>query len=176
LQTFIFFFLQIIIKKNNKTVTNGRRGYMLSSISPVIVWLIIFALLIIVELITMGLTTIWFAGGAIIAAIISLFCGPVWLQVVAFAAVSLVLLYFTRPIAVKYFNRNRFRTNVESMIGKQAVVIGEIDNIQGLGQVKVGGMEWSARSVDDSVIRVGTVVEVVNVEGVKLIVKERPEA
>lgn len=149
---------------------------MLTPISPVIIWLIIFALLIIVELLTMGLTTIWFAGGAIVSAVISIFGGPIWLQIAAFVAVSLVLLFFTRPVAVKYFNRNRFRSNVESMIGKQAIVIGEIDNIQGLGQVKVGGMEWSARSVDDSVIRVGTVVEVVNVEGVKLIVKERPEA
>ena len=140
------------------------------------VWLIIFAILIVIELATMGLTTIWFAGGAIIAAICALIGGPVWLQVVLFILVSVVLLFFTRPIAVKYFNKNRFRSNVESMIGQQGIVIGEIDNLQGIGQVRVGSMEWTARSVNDSVIRVGTVVEVVNVEGVKLMVKERPEA
>ncbi len=145
----------------------------LTNMTPV--WLIIFAILIIIELATMGLTTIWFAGGAVIAAVIALIGGPVWLQVLLFILVSVVLLIFTRPIAVKYFNKNRFRSNVESMIGKQAVVIGEIDNVQGLGQVRVGGLEWSARSSDGSVIKPGTVVVVESVEGVKLIVKVQEE-
>ena len=145
----------------------------LTNMTPV--WLIIFAILIVIELATMGLTTIWFAGGAIIAAICALIGGPVLLQVVLFILVSVVLLFFTRPIAVKYFNKNRFRSNVESMIGKQGIVIGEIDNLQGIGQVRVGSMEWSARSLNGNVIKPGSVVVVENVEGVKLIVREQEE-
>ena len=101
---------------------------------------------------------------------------PVWLQVLVFLAVSLALMIFTRPIAVKYFNKDRVRTNVESLIGKQAIVISEIDNLQGIGQATVGGQEWSARSEDDSrKYPVGTVVDVVAINGVKLIVREDPQ-
>ena len=102
--------------------------------------------------------------------------GPVWLQVILFFLASLLLLFFTRPVAVKYFNRNRVRTNVESMIGRQAIVISEIDNLQGIGQVTVGGQEWSARSADDGqTISVGNVVTVKAISGVKLVVAPDPK-
>ena len=96
---------------------------MIATISMTLIWLIIFAVLIIVELVTMGLTTIWFAGGAVIACVIAALGLPIWVQIIAFLIVSVALLYFTRPIAVKYFNKSRTRTNVESMVGKQAVVM-----------------------------------------------------
>ena len=138
------------------------------------IWLIIFVVCIGVELATMGLTTIWFAGGALVASVIAAVGAPVWLQVVLFFAVSLVLLYFTRPVAVKYFNKDRVKTNVESMIGKQAIVISEINNLQGIGQVTVGGIEWSARTVqEDITLPVGSVVVVRAISGVKLIVEEK---
>ena len=140
--------------------------------SMTVIWLIIFATLVVIELATMGLTTIWFAGGAIIAVIASAIGLPIWVQVVVFLIVSGCLLYFTRPVAVKYFNKNRTRTNVESMVGKQAVVISEIDNLNGIGQVKVNGMDWSARSYTGEPISVGKVVRVRAVEGVKLICEE----
>ncbi len=140
-----------------------------------VIWLIIFAFLIVVEIVTLGLTTIWFAGGAILACIIAALKLPVWLQVTVFIVGSGLLLYFTRPIAVKCFNKSRTRTNVESMIGKHAVVISEIDNIQGIGQVKVAGMDWSARSFDEKPIAPGAVVIVKAVEGVKLIVEKEEE-
>lgn len=140
--------------------------------SMTVIWLIIFAVLVVIELATMGLTTIWFAGGAIIAVIASVIGLPIWVQVVVFLIVSGCLLYFTRPVAVKYFNKNRTRTNVESMVGKQAVVISEIDNLNGIGQVKVNGMDWSARSYTGEPISVGKVVRVRAVEGVKLICEE----
>lgn len=140
--------------------------------SMTLIWLVIFAVLIVVELITMGLTTVWFAGGAIVSCIMSGFNLPIWLQIAAFILVSVVLLLFTRPIAVKYFNKNRVKTNIEAKIGKQAVVISEIDNLQGIGQVKLEGMDWSARSTDGSKIPVGSVVVVKSVDGVKLIVEE----
>lgn len=138
------------------------------------IWLIIFVACIVIEIITMGLTTIWFAGGALIAAVGAALNAPLWLQIVLFVAVSLVLLYFTRPIAVKYFNKDRVRTNAESLVGKQAIVISEIDNLQGIGQVTVGGQEWSARTTIEGItLPVGSVVIVRAISGVKLMVEEK---
>lgn len=137
-----------------------------------IFWLVLLIVAIVAEVMTMGLTTIWFAGGALVAILAAVLHAPIWLQIVLFFLVSLLLLAFTRPVAVKYFNKDRVRTNVESMVGRQAVVTGEIDNIQSIGQVTLSGQEWSARSTDDRVrIPVGSVVDVVSVSGVKLIVK-----
>ena len=127
-------------------------------------------------MLTIGLTTVWFAGGAFIAKIASLFQAPLALQVILFLLVSALLLFFTRPLAVKYFNKDRVRTNAESLVGRQAIVISEIDNLQGIGQVNVGGMEWSARTRTDGVkLPVGTVATVLAINGVKLVVEERKE-
>ncbi len=138
------------------------------------IWLIVFVACIIIEIVTLGLTTIWFAGGALIAAIGAAFGAPLWLQSILFGVVSLVLLYFTRPVAVKYFNKDRVKTNAESLVGKQAIVISEIDNLQGIGQVTVGGQEWSARTVKEGVsLPTGTVVVIRAISGVKLMVEEK---
>jgi len=143
----------------------------------VIFWLVLLIICIGIEVATMGLTTIWFAGGALVAIFAAVVGAPIWLQAIIFIVVSLVLLFFTRPIAVKYFNKDRVKTNVESMVGRQAIVISEIDNLQGIGQVNVGGMEWSARSNRDDVpLPVGAVVIVLAIDGVKLIVTEKTEA
>ena len=142
----------------------------------VILWLVVLIVSIGVEVATLGLTSIWFAGGAVVAVIVAAFHGPVWLQILLFFAVSLLLLFFTRPVAVRYFNKDRVRTNVESMIGRQAIVTSEIDNLQGIGQVTVGGQEWSARTEADGMnLQPGTVVDIVAVNGVKLIVKVDPQ-
>lgn len=142
----------------------------------VTLWLVVLIVSIGVEVATLGLTSIWFAGGAAVAVIVAAFHGPVWLQILLFFAVSLLLLFFTRPIAVRYFNRDRVRTNVESMIGRQAIVTSEIDNLQGIGQVTVGGQEWSARTEKDGLnLQPGTVVDIMAVSGVKLIVKVDPQ-
>ena len=138
------------------------------------IWLIVFVACILIEIITLGLTTIWFAGGALIAAISAALGAPLWLQSILFGAASLVLLYFTRPVAVKYFNKDRVKTNAESLVGKQAIVISEIDNLQGIGQVTVGGQEWSARTVREGVtLPTGTVVVIRAISGVKLMVEEK---
>ena len=138
------------------------------------IWLIVFVACIVIEIITMGLTTIWFAGGALIAAVAAALNAPLWLQIVLFIAVSLALLYFTRPVAVKYFNKDRVRPNAESLVGKQAIVISEIDNLQGIGQVTVGGQEWSARTTIEGItLPVGSVVIIRAISGVKLIVAPR---
>lgn len=135
-------------------------------------WLILLILCIVIEVLTLGLTTIWFAGGALAAVFAAVLQAPIFVQVILFFLVSLLMLFFTRPLAVKYFNKDRVKTNVESMVGRQAIVTSEIDNIQAAGQVTVSGQEWSARSCDDKVrIPVGTVVQVAAISGVKLIVK-----
>lgn len=144
-----------------------------------IFWMVILILCIVIEVLTLGLTTIWFAAGALVAIFAALLYAPIFVQVILFLLVSLTLLFFTRPIAVKYFNRDRVKTNVESMVGRQAIVTGEIDNVQATGQVTVSGQEWSARSWDDKVrIPTGAVVVVVAISGVKLIVRteQRMEA
>ncbi len=137
------------------------------------VWLLVLLVCIIVEFATMGLTTVWFAGGALIAILAAALHAPIPLQVALFLGVSILLLIFTRPIAVKYFNKDRIRTNAESMIGRQAIVISEINNLEGIGQVTVNGMEWSARSMSDAEIPVGEVVVVRAINGVKLIVEPK---
>lgn len=142
----------------------------------IIIWLVLLVVFIAVEVATMGLTTIWFAGASLVAAILAAIGFPVYVQIAAFIVVSAVLLLFTRPIAMRYFNQDRVKTNAESIVGKQAIVTGEIDNLKATGQVTVGGMEWSARSTDDSIcIEEGAVVTVKAISGVKLIVEKRKE-
>ena len=140
-----------------------------------IIWLVVLVACLVVEIFTLGLTSIWFAGGALLAMIISLIGGPLWLQVLVFLVASIVLLVFTRPIATKYFNKSRTKTNVDSKIGKQAIVTERIDNLIGEGRIVTDGMEWTARSLDSSVIEEGTVVTIEKIEGVKAIVKIRKE-
>lgn len=148
----------------------------MADLNMTVFWLVVLVVLVIIELLTMGLTTVWFAGGALIATIAALFNAPFALQVILFLLVSALLLFFTRPLAVKYFNKDRVRTNAESLVGRQAIVISEIDNLQGIGQVNVGGVEWSARTrVDGVKLPVGTVATVLAINGVKLVVEERKE-
>lgn len=140
--------------------------------NPVIVWLAVLIILIVIEIFTLGLTTIWFAGGALAAIIVAAFGGSVPVQAIVAVIVSALLLYFTRPVAVKYFNKDRERTNAESLIGRQAIVISMINNLQGIGQVTVGGMEWSARNIEDGQpIGTGEVVIIRGINGVKLLVE-----
>ena len=139
----------------------------------IIFWLVVLIVCLGIEMGTMGLTTVWFAGGALIAIVAAALNAPLVVQVVLFLGVSLVLLVYTRPVAVKYFNKDRIKTNAESIVGRQAIVTEKIENLQGKGQVTVNGQEWSARSVKEGVdIPEGAVVTVVAISGVKLIVEE----
>lgn len=137
-----------------------------------IIWLVLLAVLLAVEIATLGLTTIWFAGGALAGFLVSLAGGPVWLQIILFLAISLLLLIFTRPLAMKYMNKNVQKTNIDSIVGQTGIVIHTIDNLKAEGQVMINGMEWTARSKSGSIIDEGKVVKVTEVEGVKLIVEE----
>ncbi len=139
----------------------------------IVFWLVMLILLLVIEAATLGLTTIWFAGGALLALLAAVLHLPVAVQVILFFVVSLVLLFFTRPVAVKYFNRNRLKTNVESLVGKSAFVTERIDNLMGTGQVRLGAQEWMARSVDEGIcIESGAIVTVMAVSGVKLMVRK----
>lgn len=136
-----------------------------------IIWLILFIVLVVFEFATMGLTTIWFAAGSLVAFFASLFHATWWVQFVLFIIVSLVMLIFTRPFAMKYINRNTTKTNADSIIGMNARVIAVIDNEQASGYVTINGAEWAARSTDGAVIPVDTIVQVKSIEGVKVIVE-----
>lgn len=138
-----------------------------------LIWLGLLAVLLLIEAATAGLTTIWFAGGALIAAIASYLGAGLMVQMMLFLIVSGVLLIFTRPLAVKYLNKGTLATNADSLIGKRAVVTREIDNLAQNGQVRINDVEWTARTADDSQkVPEGTVVVIKEIHGVKLIVEK----
>ncbi len=134
-------------------------------------WIILAVAFLIVEFGTVSLVSIWFVGGSL-AALGAYYLGaPLWLQVLVFAAVSLVLLLLLRPFLRKFVNPHKVPTNVDALIGKEALVTEAIDNLAAVGTVKVDGVVWSARSASGAHIPVGTVVAIQAVEGVKAIVK-----
>ena len=137
-----------------------------------IFWLMIFVVLLVIEIVTLGLTTVWFALGAI-AAFLAAYVGvSVLVQIIVFLIVSVVLLIVTRPIVMKHFNQKRERTNAESLIGQKAIVIETIDSIHGAGRVEVNGMEWAAKTDESELIEKDTIVSIKGIQGVKLIVEK----
>lgn len=141
-----------------------------------IYWLIAFVVLTGIELVTMALTTIWFAGGALIAFILSVIGVSTEIQLVTFVITSFILLVFTRPFASGYINKNTTKTNAEGIIGKRARVTEEINNELETGTAVVGGQEWTARAETPGMIfTAGTVVEVKEIKGVKIIVGDIKE-
>ena len=137
-----------------------------------VIWLGLILVFLIVEIITVGLTSIWLAGGALVALILNqLGVNLIW-QIVAFFVVSVVLMVFTRPFAKKYINAGRTKTNYESIIGKTAKVTETIDNLNETGTAVFNGQEWTARAKNPTeTFEAGTHVKVVDVMGVKLIVE-----
>lgn len=142
----------------------------------VICWLLLAAIFIVLEIISLGLTTIWFAGGAFVAAIAGACGANLVIQVILFVAVSVILLVMTRPLAVKHLDARTEKTNSEALIGQNAYVLQEINNLKEVGQAKINGMEWTARAKEDSVIiPAGAVVKIIDIQGVKLIVEKITE-
>lgn len=135
-----------------------------------ILWLILMVVLLITEASTVTLVSLWFAGGALAALLMSLLGAAVWIQVLAFLAVSAVLLTALRPIAKKHFTPKLTATNVDSVIGSTGLVTAAIDNVSAAGQVKLGAMVWTARATDGAPIPEGTLVKVDKIEGVKAFV------
>ena len=140
------------------------------TVSTIIFWLIIALIMLIVEALTAGLTTIWFAGGAFAALVCALLDLPVAVQIVIFFIVSICLLVFTRKIFVEKLKTGSQKTNVDALIGERAIVEAAIP-AYGVGQVKVGGQAWSAVcEKPDMEIEAGKLVKIHAIEGVKVIV------
>ena len=143
------------------------------SMDPAILWLGLVILLLVIEIATMGLTPIWFAGGAMAAFFSTFFGADPPTQRMIFIVLSLVLLIVTRPAAVRYMRGNRVKTNADSLIGTVAVVTAEINNLAQSGEVMIADVSWTARSrTEGSVIPAGSKVRICAIEGVKLIVEE----
>lgn len=134
-------------------------------------WVIAIIVLLIIEGVTSGLVTIWFAIGAVAALLCALLGAPLWLQLVVFLLVSFVTLVLTRPLAQKHLNNRTQPTNADRLIGKECIVTEVIDNVAGTGAVTVGGQVWTARCVSDAVVQPKTRATVRRIEGVKLIVE-----
>lgn len=139
-------------------------------------WFALTLVLLIFEACTLGLTTIWFAGGALVTAILSLVVDTIWIQWLVFALVSGLCLILIRPLLVDRVNSKTIKTNIEGLIGKKGRVEIQIDNFNGTGEVVVMGQPWTAVSAsDDKVIEAGTLITVKAIRGVKLIVEEVKE-
>ena len=140
------------------------------------IWLGLVIVFCIFEACTTSLTTIWFAGGAMVSFVLALFKVPEWIQMVVFVVVSVALLVLTRSFVMKILKVGTAKTNIDSLIGQKATVIADIDNSKDTGMVVVKGQKWSAKSKEfDLVIPEGTIVEVTEVVGVKLIVSIIPD-
>ena len=134
------------------------------------VWLGLLLLFLIVEFLTVGLASIWFAGGALIAMLLAAAGADTIWQIAVFLVVSTLLLLFTRPFAVRFINNKKEKTNYEGVIGKVVRVTGRVDNFHQSGSANVGGQEWTARSEKDAIVlEEGSLARVVRIQGVTLI-------
>ena len=134
------------------------------------IWLILAVLFLIGEAATVTMTSLWFAGGCLAALVVALLGGSWGLQIGTALVVSAALLACLRPIIRKHFTPKLSKTNVDAVIGSKGYVLSEINNISATGKVKLGAMEWTARSTDGSPISKGTLVKVERIEGVKAFV------
>lgn len=136
-----------------------------------IIWMVLLILFLVVEAACpVHLVSIWFAAGSLVALVVYLLEGALWLQVTLFLAVSCVLLISLWPLTKKFLTPNLTATNVDSVIGSQGYVTIPVDNVKAEGQVKLGAMVWTARSTTGAVIPEGTLVKVDKIEGVKVFV------
>lgn len=142
------------------------------NVSLPVIWLIVTVVMSVIEIITMGLVSIWFAAGAVVALMLALIGTPLWLQVTAFLVVSVAVLILVRPIAAAHFNNRLKKTNIDAIIGRKLIAKTDIDNLHGTGKVDMDGSTWLAVSkADNIVIKAGEEVKVVEVRGAKLIVE-----
>jgi len=135
-------------------------------------WLILFIVLVVIELITVGLVSVWFAFGAVAAFITSYFTDNMFIQIPVFVVVSIVSLIVTRPLVKKWSSKNIIQTNVNKLIGETAIVLEDLSKTN-IGKVKVNGQIWSAINSEKGKIKKEEEVEVLSIEGVKLIVQRK---
>ena len=137
-----------------------------------IVWLVLLVLFLVVEAATVSMVSTWFAGGALVALLVSFLGGPLWLQILVFFTVSIVLLALLRPMVRKFFQPKITKTNADSLVGTTCLVVEDIDNMASAGRVKVGDVTWSARSESGDPIPAGRQVKILKIQGVKVYVEE----
>lgn len=135
------------------------------------VWLIAAGIFFVIEIVTVGFLIFWLGIGALFAMFASFFTDSIIVQTVVFVVTSSILIPLTKPLADKFTGKKTIPTNTYSLINKHGIVITEINPIEGTGLVKVNGETWSAKSEDESIIAKGTEIEVLSIDGVKLIVK-----
>lgn len=145
------------------------------SIPATAFWISAMVLFLIVEALTVGLVSMWFAIGSLAAMICALLNVEIWIQIVVFLGVSAFALLLTRPVAKKFINGKKQPTNADMIIGRECMVTEDIDNFEGTGAVYVGGKTWTARSENGEIIKEGESVRALRIEGVKLIVNKVKE-
>lgn len=137
----------------------------------VICWLVLLLIFLLAEAACpIHLVSLWFAVGSLAAMLVGMLNGPVWLQVTVFLVVSGALLALLWPLVRKYLNPNVAKTNLDAVVGSEGRVTVAIDNLSAVGQVKLGAMEWTARSTSGEPVPAGTVIRVDKIEGVKAFV------
>lgn len=168
----VAFYLGVCYDKDtSKLWVDDRPGEKGVCMLPSTIWLIALVVLVVGEALTVGLTFIWFAVGALGGLITAVLGGNIWIQIVVFLVLSGLSLALIRPFAARLLKTSRTPTNADRVIGKTAVVTESVDNVEGKGQVNVSGQIWSARSEHNVVIPTGTEVRVLRIEGVKLFVE-----
>ena len=136
-----------------------------------IIWFVLFLIFLVVEAACpVHLVSIWFAVGSLVAVLVAYFNGPLWLQLTLFLAVSTVMVALLWPFIKKFLNPHLKKTNLDAILGSEGLVTAAIDNVAAQGQVKLGAMEWTARSTSGKVIPEGTLIRVDRIEGVKVFV------
>lgn len=141
-----------------------------------IFWLAAVIIFCCVEAATVGLVSIWFAGGSLGALVAASLGAPLWLQITIFVVISAGLIALLRPLMRKVILPKRTATNADRHIGQVALVTEEIDNLRETGAVKLDGVVWTARSLENEVIPIGTAISVRCIQGVKVIVERAPES
>lgn len=135
-----------------------------------IIWLALTVVFLITEAATVTVVSLWFAAGSLAAMVTALTGGGLAFQATVFLIISIVMLTALRPLVRKYVTPTLTPTNIDSVIGSVGIVTVQIDNISATGQVKLNGMEWTARSTSGELIAAGTQVTVNRIEGVKVFV------
>lgn len=150
---------------------------MFAEMSMTTFWIIAMVVFLVIEAVTVGIVSVWFAIGALFAMVTAMLGANLWVQITVFLVVSAIALYFTRPLVKKFVNNKVEPTNADMLIGKECRVVETIDNLSGTGAVYVDGKTWTARTVDEEIIPEGQLVKAERIEGVKLIVSRiAPEA
>lgn len=139
------------------------------------VWLILVIAFVVIEIATVGLTCIWFAGGSLAGMLLSMLNVDTLWQVIGAIVVTVVLLVFTRPFVVKYVTQKQAKTNYEQLIGQTICIQETVDNLAQTGSALVNGQEWTVRAANETVLQVGTIAKIVEISGVKLMVEQYKE-